>query len=156
MLSVSGLPGCRFPPCLSWSFQSLPQEYSTIPPCAFHCTNPLPQDKFTAEPGLSPFANHWFSAAQPCSSMQWWPSEGRLDHKFHLLPVHSVDVVAENKNPWLLKQETEMGSMCRYSARELDPDYICFSIISNTYQLSGGKISWKKKALHSLEETHHH
>lgn len=45
-----------------------------------------------------------------------------------------------------------MGSMCRHSARELDPDYICFSVINNRYQLSGGKTNQKEKTLQSLED----
>lgn len=93
-------------------------------------------------------------ATQPCFSTQWCPSEGTLDHEIHSLQVHFVDVVPENVNPWLLKQEMEMGSICRHSATELEPDYISSSVINNGDQLLGGKKTPPPK-VPSLEEIHY-
>lgn len=84
-------------------------------------------------------------ATHPCFHTQWCGSEGTLDHETKSLTVCFTDVVPGNRDPRLLKQEMEMGSICRHSAKQLEPHYICFSLIDNGDQILAGKNHQKTK-----------
>lgn len=114
-------------------------------------------DKFIAESGLS--SGLVLRTTQPCFNIYRSPFEGTLDHEIYSLSVRFQDVVPENRNPWLLKEEMEMDSFCRHSATELEPDYICFPLVNNGDQplgkgAGGGGRKKGQKPGQSLEKRH--